>query len=236
MQPKKTVRPKKNYNGSSASAHASYDALDEALLAGFVTPEMHLPYQRRKIAAIRLRARIVAVDAWISTGARLAHRELAQRLEISDRSLSDHFPTQSGLYAFPPPELAISFSAASIAATTWSDIAKLVTPVIEALDSNPQARTLLAGLVVLHRAHDELSDTDNYFAHALRDALQSKRHPSTLAIVGLFTEGLRAAFNDWVDAGEPSFTFVADRVTMLLVGPVQSAFEALELDFKEQEG
>lgn len=35
------------------------------------------------------------------------------------------------------------------------------------------------------------------------------------------------AFEDWVDAGEPSLTLVADSVGQLLTGPVRDAYTAL---------
>ena len=63
-------------------------------------------------------------------------------------------------------------------------------------------------------------------------SITGKRERNTLAIVGLFTDGFRAALEDWVDCGEPSLTFVAERVEMLLVGPVQRAFGRGELGAK----
>lgn len=208
---------------------ASVDSLERTLLAGFVNPDVEMPHGERKITVARLRARMAAVDAWVSTGHRISHQALAKRLEMSERYLSYQFPAQSGLYAFPPPELALSMSGASANAIEWTDVAKTVRPVFLAMDTNLQGRGLLSGLVQLHRAHPSLAETDGYFANALRNAITGKRERNTLAIVGLFTDGFRAALEDWVDCGEPSLTFVAERVEMLLVGPVQRAFEILIL-------
>ena len=206
----------------------SYDARDRALLSGFVVPGTDLPHGKRKVAVAHLQARMFAVGAWVATGNRLAHKEVANSVGISERCLLNYFPTQGGLYAFPPPELARSICGASVDAWEWDEIAKLVRPVFLALDDNPQARELMSGLVVLHRRHPELTDTDGHFSNALRNELLAKRERNTLPITGLFTEGLRLAFNDWFDSGEPSLGLVAERVKSLLVGPISRAFDALQ--------
>lgn len=198
-----------------------------SVLAGFVGPRVTLPHGQRKIAAARLRARMMAVDTWLGSGKRPSSHTLAELLSTSERWLSYQFQNQSALYAFPPPELALSMSAASVGGIEWTEIARLVGPIFVALDTNHQGRMLLSGLVRLHRLHPELTDMDGYFAHALRDAISGKRQRCTLAITGLFTDGFRNALEDWVDLGEPSLLFVSGCVEHLLVGPVQRAFEAL---------
>ena len=70
----------------------SYDELDRELLAGFVVPGVELPFGQRKIAAGRLRARVTAVEYWISEGEQPSHKLLAERLGMSDRCLSYQFP------------------------------------------------------------------------------------------------------------------------------------------------
>ena len=161
------------------------------------------------------------------TGERLSPRALADCLGVSGRCLSYQFADQSGLYAFPPPELARSLSGATAGATGLDEVDALIVPLFSALESNSHGRALLAGLVRLHRAHPDLCECDGYFAHALRDAIETKVPRHTLAIVGLFTDGIRIAFEDWVDEGEPDLGFVSARVAHLIRGPVRQAFDAL---------
>ena len=210
-----------------ATGPNSYCALNQAVLAGFVVPGVDLPHGQRKIAAARLRARMMAVDSWLGTGTRPSNHVLAERLGMSERCLSYQFENQSALYAFPPPELALSMSAACGGSTAWTDIARLVGPIFVALDTNPQGRMLLSGLVRLHRSSPALTDMDGYFAHALRDAIGGKRQRCTRPIIGLFTDGFRVALEDSVDLGEPSLMFVSGCVGRLILGPVRCAFEAL---------
>ncbi len=205
----------------------SFDELDRALLAGFVVPGTELPFVQRKIAAGRVRARVAAVEFWVVEGSQPLHQELAERIGMSDRCLSYQFTKQSELYAFPPPELARSLVGASASSRVWSEIALLIRPVFDALETNKAGRSLMAGLVMIHRANPDLGDTDAFFAMAIRASIRDHRHRRTLSIANLFTAGVRLAFEDWVDADEPSLEFVADRVGRFLVGPVQAAYEAL---------
>lgn len=200
---------------------------DLALVAGFVDPHRELGYRETEVLARHLRCRMVAVNAWVTTGERLSHKAVADQVGIAERTLSNHFVDLNALYAFPPPELATALTAATATATAWEDVAAATVPVFAALHTNPHGRTLMAGLARLHRTHPELDDTDGYFAHAMRDAISTKRPAHTLAIVGLFTDELRTAFHDWVDHGEPDLKFVAERVTHLIQGPVQHAYNAL---------
>ena len=200
---------------------------DWEVLAGFVSPSGDLEYGEAKLMASRLRARVVAVDAWLVSGNRLTHMGLADRLGMSGRCLSNHFASQSELYAFPPPELARSLGSATAGAIGWDEVAALTVPVFRVLESNTCGRVLMAGLVRLHRSHPDHCEHDGYFAHALRDSMGNKRPRHTMAIVGLFTDGIRTVFEDWVDDGEPNLEFVAARVAHLIQGPVQTAFDAL---------
>jgi hypothetical protein len=43
----------------------------------------------------------------------------------------------------------------------------------------------------------------------------------------MYTEGVRMAFYDWYEAGQPSVMFVADYIEALIVGPIQAAFNAV---------
>ena len=201
----------------------SFEEMDRALLAGFVVPGTELPFGQRKIAAGRLRARVAAVQFWVVEGSQLSHQELANRIGMSDRFLSYQFPKQSEMYAFPPPELARSLVGASASSRVWSEIATLIRPVFIALETNKAGCSLMAGLVMIHRTNPALGDTDAYFAMAMRASIRDYRHRRTLSIANLFTDGVRMAFEDWVDADEPSLEFVADRVGRFLVGPVQDA-------------
>ncbi len=200
---------------------------DLVVTAGFVIADVDTSDAARKLLVTRLHARMAAVDGWRNSGERLTHRVLAERIGMSERWLSYQFPIQSELYAFPPPELALSLSGAAKNVTGWEDVANMVGRVFSAMESNAQGRMLMAGLVRLHRAHPALCEHDGHFAHSLREAIRSKRPRPTLAIAGLFTDGIRTAFEDWVDAGEPDLDFVALRVAELLLGPVQAAFIAL---------
>jgi hypothetical protein len=137
-----------------------FDALDRALLAGFVAPVVELGFGKRKIAAARLRARMAAVELWLREGEQPSHTFLAERLQISDRCLSYQFPKQSELYALPQPELATALVEASSLSREWTEIADLIRPVFNALETNQQGRSLMAGLVTIHRAEPDLNDTD----------------------------------------------------------------------------
>ena len=205
----------------------SFDALDRALLAGFIAPGVELPFGELKTAVRRLRSRMAAVELWLATGVQPPHQLVAEHIGVSDRWLSYEFPKQSELYAFPPPELACSLVGASASSREWPEIARLIRPVFQALNTNCHGRSLMSGLVTVHRKNPDLDDTDAYFVLAMRSAIRDHRHRRTLAIANLFTAGIRMAFEDWVDAGEPDLTFVADRVGQFLTGPVQAAYNAL---------
>lgn len=205
----------------------SFDALDRALLAGFVVPGNELSFGKLKIAAGRMRARVGAVELWLSKAAQPSHKELAKYIDISDRCLSYQFPKQSELYAFPPPELARSLAGASVSSLVWSEIGVLVRPVFEALETNIAGRSLMAGLVIIHRANPALDNTDAYFTVAMSASIRDHRPRRTSSIADLFTGGVRMAFEDWVDAGQPNLEYVADRVDRFLAGPVNDAYESL---------
>ena len=205
----------------------SFEGLDRALLAGFVTPGVELGFGKSKLAASRIRARVAAVELWLREGKQPSHTAVAERLQVSDRCLTYQFSKQSELYAFPPPELATALVEASSLSREWPQIAGLIRSVFDALETNQQGRCLMAGLVAIHRADPDLNDTDAYFAMRMRAAIRDHRPRRTLAIANLFTGGLRLAFEDWVDEGEPNLSFVADRVGRLLTGPVSNAYDAL---------
>ncbi len=132
---------------------------DLALVAGFVDPLRELGYRETKVLAQRLRCRMVAVNAWVTTDERLSHKAVADQVGIAKRTLSYQFVDLNALYAFPPPELAHSLSSATAGATDWEDVAAATVPVFAALNTNPQGRTLIAGLARLHRSHPDLDDT-----------------------------------------------------------------------------
>lgn len=208
----------------------SHYEIDRALLAGFVTPGEELPHGQRKIAAGRMRARFAAVDYWTLEGKLPSHKHLAERLATSERCLSYQFPKQSEIYAFPPPELARSFAGASRSSRAWPEIANLIRPVFDDLETNTLGRTFMAGLVSMHRGEPQLAESDAYFSAAMRSAIRYRRPRRTLPIANLFTDGVRLAFEDWVDAGTPHLSFAADRVASLLTGPVQNAYDALLIE------
>jgi hypothetical protein len=208
----------------------SHYEIDRALLAGFVTPGEDLPLGQRKIAAGRMRARFAAVDYWKTDGKLPSHKHLAERLGTSERCLSYQFPKQNEIYAFPPPELARSFAGASRSSRAWPDIANLIRPVFDDLETNTLGRTFMAGLVDMHRGEPQLAESDAYFATAMRSAIRYRRPRRTLPIANLFTDGVRLAFEDWVATGTPHLSFVADRLASLLIGPVQNAYDALLIE------
>lgn len=208
----------------------SHYELDRALLAGFVTPGEELPPGQRKVAAQRMRARIAAVDYWKLEGKLPTHKHLAERLDVSESCLSNQFPKKNELYAFPPPELARSFAGASRPSRSWPEIAQLLRPVFDDLETSNLGRLLMAGLVKMHRAEPQLAESDAYFATAMRSAIRYRRPRRTLPIATLFGDGVRLAFEDWVDEGTPHLSFVADRVASLVIGPVQNAYDALLIE------
>ena len=97
----------------------------------------------------------------------------------------------------------------------------------EALETNVQGCSLMDGLVAIHRGNPDLAESDAYFSMTLRAGIRDHRPRRTWAIANLFTGGVRMAFEDWIDAGQPHLTFVADRVGQFLIGPVQDAYNAL---------
>ena len=120
------------------------DGLDRVVVAGFVNPNCELGYGATKTVAGRLRARMVAVEVWVTTGERLSPQVLADRLEMSKRCLSYQFPDHNELYAFPPPELARSLTSTTATVTDWNQVAALTVCVFEALETNPRGRSRTA--------------------------------------------------------------------------------------------
>lgn len=212
-----------------ADGTRSWDELDSAILLGFVVDEKSLSPAKRKTAAARLRASAYAVDRWMSDGTQSSHADIASAVEMSGRWLSSQFPRKNELYAFPPAEMARSCALLSGASSSheWDDIAQLVRPAFTLLQANPTGKELMAGLVRLHRVYPELGEADAVFSLTLREELRERRSDRTLSIVELFACGVRLAFQDWVDAGEPDLEFVADRVTAFVNGPVRRAYDAL---------
>lgn len=207
----------------------SWDEVDSEILLGFVVDEKSLSPAKRKTAAARLRASACAVDRWMCDGTQTSHADIASAVGMSGRWLSTQFPRKNDLYAFPPAEMARScaFLSGVSQSHEWDDIAQLVRPAFVLLQKNAKGKTLMAGLVRLHRAHPELGEADAVFSLALREELRERRRERTLSIVELFACGVRLAFQDWVDAGEPDLEFVADRVTAFVNGPVRCAYDAL---------
>ncbi len=89
------------------------NAADRALVAGFVNPALEQGHVVTKVLASNLTARMVAVSAWVTTGERISHKILADRIGMSGRWLSYQFPDQNALYAFPPPQLACALTSAA---------------------------------------------------------------------------------------------------------------------------
>ena len=207
----------------------SWGEIDSAILLGFVVDEESLSSAKRKTAAARLRASAYAVDRWLSDGIQPLHADVASAVGMSGRWLSKQFPRKNELYAFPPAEIARSCALLSGASNSheWDDISQLVRPAFTLLQTNAIGKKMMAGLVRLHRAHPELGEADSVFSLALREELRERRSNRTLSIVELFACGVRLAFQDWVDAGEPDLEFVADRVTAFVNGPVRCAYDAL---------
>ncbi len=207
------------------SGPETHCASREVFLNGFVVPGTIVPFGQAKVVVGVLRARLAAVEAALEEGLSVPMHDLAARLHMSYGWLHFHFPVKTALYAFPPPELAESLGGAGAAATSWADVGPLVRPVVLALDANPEGRSLLSGLVMLHRANPTLAASDGYFASALHEQVRGHVSPRALSLVGFFTDGLRNAIGEWVDAGQPSLEFVADRVDRLL-----TAASNLQLD------
>lgn len=53
---------------------------DLALVGGFVDPHRQLGYRDTEVLARRLRCRMVAVNAWATTGERLSHKAVADQV------------------------------------------------------------------------------------------------------------------------------------------------------------
>ena len=171
----------------------------------------------RRSSDVRMVPAELKAKAALEEGLSATMHDLALHIGLSDRWLQNHFPIKTALYAFPPPELAESMGRSGRTARSWSEVGPLVRPVFVALDANLEARSLLSALVRLHRKHHQLEACDGYFAAALREQVRGHVSPHAVSLIGFFTDGLRAAFGDWVDTGQPSLTFVADKVDQLLV-------------------
>ena len=117
------------------------------------------------------------------------------------------------MFAFPPPEMAAGIVESTEGVIELERVPEAVHPLLEALQTNPDGRALMANLVRLHEENPELRAADAYFATELRKRLELRdgmSRPAQVVLVGLFTEALRLGLEQWVRHPQSS-TLVIDR-------------------------
>lgn len=180
------------------------------LLQGFVCEPSRLAARDFKRIACSLRIRLAV------SGNGSVHPPLdaiASDLGISVRTIYNYFPVRESMFAFPPPEWAAAIVESTDGVTDLASVPDAVLPLFEALQKNPEGRTLMTNLVFLHDAHPELRAADAYFATELRRGLEARDGVSRAAqvvLIGFFTEALRVGLEQWARHPESS-TLVIDR-------------------------
>lgn len=145
--------------------------------------------------SLHLRVAALAAEEWPP-----AYAVIAEAIGCSERTVRNYFPRWEGLYAFPPPEMAVAIVAATTGIDRYCDVPDALIPLFEALDANPFARAFLTALVNIRAAHPELRKTDNYFAVTMREQLAERDgelQPHHAILTAHFTEVLRVALRDW---------------------------------------
>ena len=167
------------------------------LLEGFVREPNSLSVRDFKRIACSLRIRL-AVSGEAS--AHPALDDIASDLGISVRTIYNYFPVREAMFAFPPPEMAVGIVESTEGVTELEKVPDAVLPLLEALQTNTEGRTLMTNLVYQHEAHPELRASDAYFATELRKCLEVRdgmSHPAQVVLVGFFTEALRLGLEQW---------------------------------------
>jgi Bacterial regulatory proteins, tetR family len=170
----------------------------DQMLGGFLSSAVTCHVARRQLA-LRLRARLVAVELALAGERRFTLPEVAERAGTSTRTLNVHFGVKDALFAFPPPELVPALFECWLTAGDAVGLGKNLAVAFQALDRNPTARSLILGLAKLHSDQPKLSLADGYFNAALRSHL-IQQHPlsaSCLGWTGYITDALRDSFRDW---------------------------------------
>jgi AcrR family transcriptional regulator len=193
--------------------------IEELLLRGFVPSGKVLAHGERKQLAVKIRARCFAVDVALGTGVKTPLREVAEMINVTERSLRTHFRHKEDLFAFPPPEIATALAFMTVGAESWLKVRELTERLLSDLDANPQGRFLILRLVELHQREPRLGASDNHFAHELRHQLsciskEFKQRPGEW--VGFFTDGFRSSLVQWSLRPNEPLISVADRVFALL--------------------
>lgn len=190
-----------------------------ALLAGFVVPGARLGQRERKMAAMRMRARIAAVAVAVEKGSDATICLVAERAGSSRRNFSRWFPTRAAMFAFPPPEFGAALGKLASTAGSWAEVGASIRPLLAALDNNPEGRRFMADLAKLHRAHAWIRHADGYFAAEVQVVIQANSNRvggKVMSLVAYFTEGLRAAFDEWSNDPSASVMIVADEIDELI--------------------
>jgi hypothetical protein len=190
-----------------------------ALLAGFVVPGLPLGHGARKRAAARLRARMAAVTVAVEMGAAATLCVVAQHAGSSERNFSRWFPVRGAMFAFPPPEFGNALGKVAANATSWQEIGLSIRPLLEALENNPEGRQFMADLAKLRREHPWIRSADGYFSEEIRSVIEANLHRAggrALSLLGYFTEGVRAAFDEWSHDPSMSVMIVADAIDDLI--------------------
>ncbi len=193
--------------------------IEERLLRGFVPSGSAVAHGARKQLAVKIRARCYAVDVALRNGTGTPLREIADRINVTERNLRQHFRHKEDLFAFPPTEMATAIALMTVEAKSWSNAREATGQLLSDLDANLQGRLLLLRLVELHQREKHLGSSDNHFAHELRHQLSCIPVPFQARLtdwVGFFTDGLRSSLVEWSRTPVEPLASIVDRLFALL--------------------
>jgi AcrR family transcriptional regulator len=171
----------------------------DPVLRGFIS-SVAIGHVDRRQVALRLRARLVAVEFALSGEQRATLPAIAERVGVSTRTLNMQFGVRDALFAFPPPELVPVLVECWLSAGDAPSMTESFKQAFRELDENPLARSLLMGLAQLHTELPNLVLCDGYFNAALRSEIiqQESVSNSCLRWTGYITDALRDTFREWV--------------------------------------
>lgn len=192
----KTTKPAKPIKPTHSSSRSK-----DPVLRGFLSSAATCHVERKQLA-LRLRARLVAVETALAGERRFTLPEIAERVGTSTRTLNMQFGVKDALFAFPPPELVPVLFDCWLSASDGSDASGLnetLTRTFHELDQNPLARSLFHGLARLHSELPKLLLADGYFNAALRQQIVQHESVSRscLGWSGYITDALRDTFQEW---------------------------------------
>lgn len=176
----------------------SEDRPEDPVLLGFLGSFAPCHVERKQLA-LRIQARLVAVEMVLAGKRRTTLPEIAKRVGTSTRTLNIQFGVKDALFAFPPPELVPVLFDCLRFAGDYSELAENLSKAFRELDRNTSARSLLLGLARLHTRLPKLLLTDGYFNATLRSqiVLHAAVSKPYLNWTGYITDALRDSFQEW---------------------------------------